>query len=101
MTSAINFVMSVLVFLANLVMQVIAFVDGLLTALMISVGIPVHLQLVILIAAAVLVAVMAIRLLGPLLMFLILVLLVLMVVHAAFPDLWLNHQHFVMPKLAL
>ncbi len=98
MTGAIGFIVGVLLFLANLVMQAIAFVDGLLTQLMISAGVPTHLQLIILIVAAVMVALLAMKLLGRLLVFLIILLLVLMVVHAALPGLQLNHEHFVMPK---
>ncbi len=97
--SAINLVMSALLFLAGLVMQVIGFVDALLMGLMVSAGIPPRLQVVVLVLVAVALVVAAFRLLGGVLAFFIVVLLVLLVVHAAFPDMQLPHYHMAVPAI--
>lgn len=99
-TNAINLVMSALLFLAGLVMQVIGFVDALLMKFMMSAGIPQRLQVVVLVLVAIALVVAAFRLLGGVLGFLIILLLVLLVVHAAFPGMQLPHYHMAIPKVA-
>ncbi|OYV24763.1 MAG: hypothetical protein B7W99_00730 [Rhodospirillales bacterium 20-58-10] len=88
-----------LLFLAGLVMQVIGFVDALLMGLMMSAGIPPRLQVAVLVLVAIALVVAAFRLLGGVLSFLIILLLVLLVVHAAFPAMRLPHEHMAIPKL--
>ncbi|MDE8348125.1 MAG: hypothetical protein POG74_01390 [Acidocella sp.] len=100
MTNAINLVMSALLFLAGLVMQVIGFFDALLMGLMVSAGVPPRLQVVVLVLVAIALVVAAFRLLGGVLGFLIIVLLVLLVVHAAFPGMQLPHYHMAIPKVS-
>jgi len=82
---AINLVIFALLFLAGLVMEAIAFIDSLLAHLMTALHVPANAQIILLVVAALYLAVMAIRALGGVFASLIIVLLVLLLLHQAFP----------------
>jgi hypothetical protein len=87
MDHAIDLVVAAIVFLGGLVFEAVTFIDAFLASLMSSAGIPASLQLVILIIAAIIIMAFAIRALGGLFVGLLLVLLVLLVLHKAFPGM--------------
>ncbi len=92
MQHAINFVVSVILTLAQLVLEAIGIADAFLAALMTSVGLPPNLQIVVLIVVAVMLIVFAIRALGGVFAFLIIVLLLLLIVHRLVPGMQVPHS---------
>ena len=93
MTHAIDLLVTIILALAGLVMEVIGAIDGLLAALMTSAGIPPQVQLILLIAMALVLVIAAIRLLGGIFAGLIVVLLVLLVVHQLLPGMEVPNFH--------
>ena len=93
MNHAIDLVIFVILTLAGLVMDVIAFIDTLLAGLMTSAHIPPNAQLILLVVVALLLVVAAIRALGGVFAGLIVILLVLLLVHQAFPNLQVPQAH--------
>jgi hypothetical protein len=94
LTHAIDLVVAAILFLAGLVMDVIGVIDSYLADMMSYAGLPPLIQTIILIAVAIWLIVLAIRLLGGVFSGLIIVLLVLLVLHRVFPHLELpppNH----------
>jgi hypothetical protein len=85
MSHAIDLVVSAILTLAGLVMAVVGAIDGFLVTMMSAAGLPPLLQLLILIAVAVWVVVMALRLLGGVFAVLLLILFVLLLVHWVMP----------------
>jgi hypothetical protein len=86
-THAINMLVLVILTLAGLVMEFIGFIDGILAAAMTSMGIPPNAQAILLLVAAIVLVVFAIRAFGRIFAALIIVLLVLLVVHKVFPGM--------------
>jgi hypothetical protein len=93
MLHAINLIIFAIMTLASVVMAFIAFIDSFLAALMNSAGIPPNVQLILLVVAAVILVIVAVRALGRVFAGLIIVLLLLLVVHKAFPALDIPHGH--------
>jgi hypothetical protein len=91
MDHAINVITSVIYALAGLVMQFIAFIDGLLIGLMNDVHIPPQIQTILLVVVAIALVIMAIRLLGGVFAALIVILLLLLVLHRVDPGLGMTH----------
>jgi hypothetical protein len=87
LTHAIDLVVAAILFLAGLVMTVIGVIDSYLSAIMTYAGLPPLFQTIILIAVALWLIVLAVRLLGGVFSGLIIVLLLLMVLHRLFPHL--------------
>ncbi len=92
MTHAINFVLSVIYTLAELVLEAIAFADAFLAALMTSAGLPGTLQIAVLIFVALLLIVFALRALGGVFAVLLIVLLILLIAHRMFPGMQPPHS---------
>ncbi|MCF3947957.1 hypothetical protein AiwAL_12740 [Acidiphilium sp. AL] len=90
MTHATDVVVSVILALAGLVMDFVAYIDGLLAALMTSGGIPPNVQTILLVVVAVSLVILAIRVLGRLFAALIIVLLL---VHKLFPGMEVPQGH--------
>lgn len=93
MTHAIDLVIFVILTLAGLVMDVVAFVDGWFASLMTAAHIPQNAQLVLLLVVAVVLVVMAVRALGGIFAGLIVILLLLLLVHQAFPGAQIPQAH--------
>ena len=93
MTHATDVVVSVILALASLVMDFVAYIDGLLAALMTSGGIPPNVQTILLVVVAVGLVVLAIRVFGRVFAALIIVLLVLLLVHKLFPGMEVPQGH--------
>src|ERR1700733_5170823 len=85
MNHAIDLVGSALLTLVGLVLTLAGIVDGFLVTLMSAVGLPPLLQLLILIAAAIWVVLVALRLLGGVFALLLLILFMLLLVHWLIP----------------
>jgi len=85
MTHLIGFLLFILLSLAGLVMAVIAVTDSLLASAMSAFGLPPGFQMIVLIVIAVGLILLAIRALGPILATLVALLLILLVLHQAFP----------------
>ncbi|HQT47479.1 MAG TPA: hypothetical protein PLY97_09680 [Acidocella sp.] len=93
MTHAINLIIFIILSLANLILAVVGFFDGLLAAVMSTLGIPPNAQLILLAVAAVLLIVYAVRALGRIFAALIIVLLVLLMLARVFPHMTVPHGH--------
>ena len=93
MTHAINLIIMIIMTLADLVMAFIGFIDGMLAALMSSAGIPPNVQLILLVVAALILVVYAVRALGGIFAGLIVVLLILLVLSKAFPGMHVPQGH--------
>ncbi|MHB1303810.1 MAG: hypothetical protein ACYCZB_10100 [Acidiphilium sp.] len=91
MTHAIDVIVSVILALVALVMEFVAYVDGLLARLMTSGGIPADLQTILLVVVAAVLIVAAIRVFGRILAALIVILLVLLLVNKLDPGLMVPH----------
>ncbi len=89
MTHAIDLVIAILLTLAEWVLTAIGVVDAFLATLMTSAGLPPNLQILVLIIVALMLAVFAIRLLGPILSVLLIILLVLLIAHRMVPGMQL------------
>jgi hypothetical protein len=100
MDHAIDIVVSAIVFLGGLVFEFIGFIDAFLASLMAAAGIPPSIQLIILIIAAIIIMAYAIRALGGLFIALLLVLLVLLVLHKAFPGAHMPNFNLPLPGSA-
>lgn len=87
MLHAINLIIFAIMTLASVVMIFIGFIDSFLAAVMASVGIPPNAQLILLVVAAIALVIFAVRALGGVFAGLIIVLLVLLLLHKAFPGL--------------
>ena len=87
MTQAINLIVLAIMTLAHVVMAFIGFIDRFLAAQMTSAGIPPNVQLIVLVAAAVVLVIFAIRALGGVFAGLIIVLLVLLLLYKVFPGM--------------
>lgn len=88
MDHIIGLIILILLALLGIVLQVIGFLDGLLSVALSSIGIPQHAQEPLLIVAAVLLAVAAFQLLGRLVAALLLALFVLMLIYPLVPRHW-------------
>lgn len=95
MDHAIDLVVTAILFICGLVFEFVGFIDGWVARLMLSVGIPPGVQLLILIVVAIVVIAYVFRVLGRLLAGLVLVLLVLLVLHKAFPDVQVSPQYYL------
>lgn len=93
MTHAIDVIVSVILALVALVMQFVAYVDGLLARLMTSAGIPADLQTILLVVVAAVLIVAAIRVFGRILAALVVILLVLLLINKLDPGLTVPHGH--------
>ncbi len=87
MTHAIDTITAIIMMLFGLVMEAIGIVDGALAALMTSVGLPPDVQVIVLIVAAVLLIIFAIRVLGGVFGVLLVVLLILLLMHRLVPGM--------------
>src|SRR6202044_1389612 len=87
MTQAINLIVLAIMTLAHVVMAFIGFIDRVLSAQMTSAGIPPHVQLIVLVGAAGVLVIFAIRALGGVFAGLIIVLLVLLLLYKVFPGM--------------
>ncbi len=87
MTHAIDLLVLTIFALAGLVLGVIGFIDGILSAMMQAVGIPGNAQTVLLTVAAIALIIFAVRAFGRVFATLIIVLLVLILVHKIFPGM--------------
>ena len=92
MTHAINFVLSIIFTLIEFVLGAIGVADAFLAGLMTSAGLPPNLQTAVLIVVAVLLFIFAVRVLGRVFAFLILILLVLLILHRVFPGMQMPHS---------
>jgi len=90
-THAINTITSIITLLFGLVMEAIGAVDTALAALMTSAGLPANLQLIILLVAAILLIIFAIRVLGGVFGVLLIILLILLIMHRLAPGMQLQH----------
>ncbi len=77
--------------LVGLVLEAIGIIDAFLAALMTAAGMPPNVQLVVLIVAALLLMVFAIRVLGGIFGVLLIVLLMLLIMHRLLPGMQLPH----------
>lgn len=93
MNNAINVIISVILAIAGLVMDFVAYIDGLLARMMSAIGIPANVQTILLVVVAALLIVAAVRLFGGVLAALILVLLVLLLVNKIDPGLTVPQGH--------
>jgi hypothetical protein len=100
MDHIISLITFLLLTLLGLVLQVIGFIDGLLSAALTSIGVPLHAQEPLLIIAAILLAVAALQLLGRFVAGLLLVLFVLLLLAPHAPKSWI-HTHDQAPTLTL
>jgi hypothetical protein len=91
MDHAIAVITSIIYALAGLVMQLIAFIDGLLIGFMNDLHVPPHIQTILLVVVAIALIIMAIRLLGGVFATLIVILLLLLVLHRIDPGLGMTH----------
>jgi len=100
MEHIIGLITLILVTILGLVLQVIGFIDGLFSAALTSVGVPLHAQEPLLIIAFIILAIGALQLLGRFVagLLLILFLLLLLVPHA--PHSW-SHVHDQTPTITL
>src|ERR1700734_122936 len=98
MNHAIDLVGSALLTLVGLVLTLAGIVDGFLVTVMSAVGLPPLLQLLILIAAAIWVVLVALRLLGGVFALLLLILFMLLLVHWFMP-VSAGHWPHTMPIL--
>lgn len=92
MNHAIDLVVSAILALAGLVMAAAGIVDGFLVTAMGAVGLPPLLQLLILIAVALWVVIVALRLLGGTFALLLLILFMLLLVHWVMPGSASGHH---------
>jgi len=92
-THAIDLIVFVILTLAGLVMTFIGFIDSLLAGLMTSAGIPPNVQGILLVVAALILVVFALRAFGRVFAALIIVLLVLLVVHKMVPGVAVPMGH--------
>jgi hypothetical protein len=87
LSHAINLVLSIIFTLVELVLEGIGFIDALLAGLMTSAGLPANLQVALLIVVAIMLMIFAIRVLGGIFSFLLIVLLVLLIAHRLVPGM--------------
>ncbi len=92
MTHAIHFVLSIILTLAELVLEAIGIADAFLAALMTSAGLPPNLQIALLIVVALLLVVFAIRALGQVFAVLLIILLLLLIADRMFPGMAVPHS---------
>jgi hypothetical protein len=90
-THAIDTITAIIMMLFGLVMEAIGIVDGALAALMTSAGLPPDVQVIVLIVAAVLLIIFAIRVLGGVFGVLLVVLLILLLMHRLVPGMQAPH----------
>ena len=93
MSNAINVIVSVILAIAGLVMDFVAYIDGLLARMMTAIGIPANVQTILLVIVAALLIVLAVRLFGRFLAALIVVLLVLLLISKIDPGLTVPQGH--------
>ncbi len=97
MTHAINTITSIITLLFGLVMEAVGAVDTALAALMTSAGLPANLQVIILLVAAILLIIFAIRVLGGVFGVLLIILLILLIMHRLLPNS--QFQHAALPAV--
>ena len=85
MSHAIDLVVSAILTLAGLVMALVGAIDGFLVMVMSAAGLPPLLQLLILLAVAIWVVIVALRLLGGVFALLLLILFMLLLMHWVMP----------------
>jgi hypothetical protein len=100
MDHIISLITLILVTILGLVLQVIGFIDGLFGAALTSIGIPPNTQTPLLIIAAIILAVVALRLLGRFIAFLLIILFVLLLLAPHAPHSW-SHIHDHPPTITL
>ena len=100
MEHIISLITLILLTLLGLVLQVIGFLDGLFSAALTSIGVPIHAQEPLLIVAAIILAIAALQLVGRFVaaLLIILFLLILLAPHA--PQSW-THIHHQAPTITL
>jgi hypothetical protein len=91
-THAINLIITILLTIAEWVLGAIGVFDAFLAALMTSAGLPPNLQILVLVVVAIMLVVFAIRLLGPILSFLLIILLILLIAHRLVPGMQMPHS---------
>jgi hypothetical protein len=94
---AIETITAIIMMLFGLVMEVIGVVDTALAGLMTSVGLPANLQVIVLLVAAVLLIIFAIRVLGGVFGVLLVILLLLLIVHRLVPGMLVPHSNSTAP----
>lgn len=100
MEQIINVITFLLLTLLGLVVQVIGFIDGLLSVALTGIGVPLHAQGPLLIIAAIILAVAALRLLGRFVAGLLLVLFLLLLIYPHMPPEWTKGRNTA-PTLTL
>jgi hypothetical protein len=98
MDQIISFLTLLLLTLLGLVIDIISFIDALLSAALTSIGVPANAQAPLLIIAAILLAVAAFQLLGRLVGVLLIVLFLLLLLHPHMPHEW---RHISAPPPSL
>jgi hypothetical protein len=99
-THAINTITSIITLLFGLVMEAIGAVDAALAALMTAAGLPANLQVIILLVAAILLIIFAIRVLGGVFGVLLIILLILLIMHRLAPGMQLQHADLTIQQQA-
>jgi hypothetical protein len=92
MEHIIGLITLILVTILGLVIQVITFIDGLFSAALTSIGIPLHAQEPLLIIAAIFLAIAALQLLGRFVAGLLIILFLLLLLAPHAPHSW-SHMH--------
>jgi hypothetical protein len=87
MQPAINFILGLILTIFGIIMSFIGVIDSSLTSAMTHAGIDYHLQLVVILVITVVLVVGALRLVGGLLGWLLLILLALLLLHHAIPEM--------------
>ena len=100
MEHIISLITFLLVTLLALVLQVIGFIDGLFSAALTSIGVPLHAQEPFLIIAFIILAIGALQLLGRFVAGLLLILFVLLLIYPHMPPEWTKGRNTA-PTLTL
>ena len=100
MDHIISLITLILVTILGLVLQVIGFIDGLLSAALTALGVPIHAQGPLLIIAAIVLAVAALQLLGRFVAGLLLILFLLLLIYPHMSPDW-TKAHNTAPVLTL
>jgi hypothetical protein len=91
-THAINFVLNIIFTLIEFVLGAIGIADAFLAGLMTSAGLPANLQTAVLFVVGLLLFIFAVRVLGRVFAFLILILLILLLLHRVYPGMQIPHS---------
>lgn len=91
MDHVIGLITFLLLTLLGLVLEIIGFIDGLLSTALSAAGVPLNAQGPLLIIAAIILGVIALRLLGRLVGALLLILFLLLLLHPHMPHAWMHN----------